>query len=288
MPDATRNRTSADHAIALMDEATRANRADPFLSGFIVELPNEGEVLITGDLHGHRGNFQRIVEIADLPRYHQRHLVLQELVHDLATGSEVCRSYRLVETVARLKARFPSQVHVLLGNHEFSELLSLEIGKQGRELTVAFDDGGRAAYGDRWQEVKDGYRRFWETSPLAVRTQNRLFVSHSTPRMEKIGDLSLDYLRHATPSDILERNGPVFSMLWGRDYRPRAAEEFAQRVDADILIVGHTPCEDGVLAPNGRHVVLDCKDFDGRYLLLPLDRPLTQQDVLTFARRLYQ
>jgi len=243
--------------------------------------------MVTGDLHGHQGNFRRIVELANLARYRERHLVLQEVVHELRNSDEACRSYRLLETVARLKVNFPAQVHVLLGNHELSEFLDLEIGKRGRELNAAFDEGGRKAYGERWEEVKAAYRRFWKTGPIAVRTESRLFISHSTPRLEKMGDLCLDYFQRAAPEQILARESPVYDMLWGRDYRPEASDEFARRMQADVLIVGHTPCENGIFAPNERHVIVDCTDFDGCYLLLPLARPLTQQEVLRCARRLY-
>ena len=280
-------RTNADHAIALMDEGVRANLRDPYITGFLVELPGEGEIMITGDLHGHRSNLRRIVELANLPRYRRRHLVLQELVHDLTGEDGVCHSCRLVETAARLKVAFPSQVHILLGNHEFSELLNLEIGKKGRELNAAFDEGGRYAYRDGWDDVKASYKRFWQTTPLAVRTQNRLFITHSTSRASKMGDLSLDYFRNTSPDDVFNRRGPIFDMLWGRDYREETANEFARRMKADILIVGHTACEDGIRAPNNRHIILDCKDHEGRYLILPLDQPLTHEDVLACACRLY-
>jgi len=284
---APERRTTADHAIALMDEGVRANLRDPYVTGFLVELPGEGEVMITGDLHGHRGNLRRIVELANLPRHARRHLILQELVHELTGEDGLCHSYRLVETAARLKVAFPCQVHILLGNHEFSELLNLEIGKKGRELNAAFDEGGRLAYAERWEEVKASYKRFWQTTPLAVRTQNRLCIIHSTSRADKMADISLDYFRNTSSEDIFNRRGPVFDMLWGRDYREETANEFARRMKADVLIVGHTACEDGIRAPNERHVILDCKDYNGRYLILPLDQPLTHEDVLACACRLY-
>lgn len=287
MADLTTHKTNADHAITLMDEAAEANRTDRFRRGLLVELPSQGEVLVTGDLHGQRGNLERIIRRARLPRYRQRHLVLQELVHELNREDGVCRSHRVVELGAQLKRTFPAQVHILLGNHEFAELLDLPIGKNGQELNFAFAKGGRRIYGDRWPEVEASYHRFWRTCPLALRTENRIFISHSTPRLEKIGELSLDYLRETPAEQALQRNGPVFDMLWGRDYRPEAADAFAQRMDADVLIVGHTPCEDGLAVPNARHVVLDCKDLAGCDILLPLDCPMTQKDVVARSRKLY-
>jgi len=280
-------RTHADHAVGLMEAAALANSRDPFRTGFLIELPARGDVLVTGDLHGNAGNLRRIVELANLPRYPDRHLVLQELVHGPGDDGEACRSFRLVETAARLKTIFPSQVHVLLGNHEYAELLDLAIGKQGRELNVAFEAGLRAVYGGRWKEVKEAYCRFWRTCPLAVRTANRVFICHSLPRAEKMGELGLDYLRRVSSEEAFHRNSPVFAMLWGRDRRSETAQEFARRMQAEVVIVGHTACKGGLAAPNPWLIILDSKDRDGRYILLPMDRPLTQQEIVALARALY-
>ncbi len=122
----------------------------------------------------------------------------------------------------------------------------LEIGKRGRELNAAFADGLRAAYGESWEEVKEAYHEFWTSSPLAVHTSNGLFVSHSTPHLDRMDGLTLEYLRTATAADAFRREGPVFSLLWDRDYRPEAAEAFARRMQAEVLLVGHTACTDGM------------------------------------------
>jgi hypothetical protein len=281
-------KNAADHTIPLIRAAAQATRADAFQSGFLIELPAEGEMLVTGDIHGNGGNLQRILQVADLGRCPGRHLILQELVHEVDAVDDICRSYRLVEIAAQLKCAYPKQVHILLGNHEFSECLRLEIGKRGRDLNESFDEGLRAAYGEGWEDVKDAYREFWTSSPLAVRTSNGLFVSHSTPRLDHMDELTLDYLRTATAADAFRREGPIFAMLWDRDYRPEAAEAFAQRMQAEVLVVGHTACTDGMRVPNRRHIILDCKDMEGRYVLLPLDRELDQRRVLAYVHRLYR
>ena len=76
----TPTKNAADHTIPLITAATQATRTDPFQSGFLIELPSAGELLVTGDIHGNAGNLQRIVQVADLGRCPGRHLVLQELV----------------------------------------------------------------------------------------------------------------------------------------------------------------------------------------------------------------
>lgn len=277
---------SAEQTLSVMKNATAASRADIFRSGVLVELPAEGEVMVTGDLHGNCENLRRIIEVAGLKLHPHRHLILQELVHELDAKDDLCRSYRLVEMAAQLKSMFPDQVHVLLGNHEFSEMLELEIGKRGRELNSAFDDGGRAKYGERWEGIRRAYLAFWKSSPVAVRTASRLFISHSTPRLDHIGPLSLEFLRTAQIEQILSRESPVFNMLWDRDYRSEAADLFAERMHAEVLIVGHTACLQGVRVPNERHIIIDSKDHNARYALVPLDRELGQRTVLAYVRKL--
>ena len=282
----TDGETKADRIAALMQKAAAANVITTGRRGLLLELPPEDEVMISGDLHGNVGNLRRLSRLARLRENPRRHLIVHEAVHDVR-GEEVDTSYRAIEMCAQLKTIFTDRFHYLLGNHEFSELLGLDIGKRGRPLNAAFADGLQEVYGSRWQVVLEAYRRFWRTCPLAIRTPNRLFISHTTPHMSKIGELDLDLLRTARPDDVLRRDGPAFSMLWGRDYRRETADAFAERMDADILIVGHTPCDQGVDAPSHRHIVLDCTTLDGRYVLLPLDRPLTQADILAKVTRLF-
>ena len=281
-------RTHADHIMALMDWAAQANLSTSLRSGFLQLLPDEGEVMVAGDLHGHMGSMKRLIEIANLQRHRSRHLVIHELVHELYGDEEgSCRSYRLVEVAARLKVTFPNQVHYLLGNHEFSEVMNLEIGKNGRFLNEEFRQGLEEAYAGRWPDVKRAFGRFWRTCPLAIRTKNRLFICHSTPRLSRAGELDLDYLRGLNVEEAFKRKSPVFYLLWGRDYSVETADALAERLDSDVFIVGHTPCPEGVKAPNHRHIILDSTTVDAKYVILPLGRPLSHAEVLRRVKRLF-
>lgn len=264
-----------------------ANLATPTQHGFLVELPAEGDILIAGDIHGNMSNLRRIIQVADLQGHPGRHLVLQELVHELDSLDEVCKSYRLVEMAAKLKLVFPSRVHILLGNHEFAEILDLGIGKNGRALNAAFEEGLRQCFGERWKEAKDALCGFWRSCPLAIHTQNRLFISHSTPQLDMIDGLSLDYFKKVSPAEVFQREGPVFSMLWDRAYEQEAADAVAARMDADVLIVGHTACPEGFRVPNSRHVIVDSKDFQAKCLLLPLAQPVSQEQAVEALINLY-
>jgi hypothetical protein len=188
---------------------------------------------------------------------------------------------------ARLKGAFPDRVHLLFGNHEMAELCGIEIAKQGSDLNERFRAGLAEAYGDRAGEVMAAYKDLWRSLPLAARTRHGVFICHSTPRLVKMSPFSLSWFRDAASCDRRERNSPVYDLVWGRDHTHVAADEFARRVECEVMIVGHTPCETGYESPNTRHVILDSKDDNGVYVVLPLDRPLSHYDVLRRIRRLH-
>ena len=51
--------------IDLLKNGEKANYSDEFRSGNLVNLGANGSLIIAGDIHGHRRNFERIVSFAD-------------------------------------------------------------------------------------------------------------------------------------------------------------------------------------------------------------------------------
>jgi Calcineurin-like phosphoesterase len=277
---------NADEIIAIIRKAASANLDSRGREGLLIELPEHGNLIVAGDLHGNLANLERLVAKADLKNHPKRQLVLQELVHPL-NGDMGDNSWRAVEAVARLKVRFPKQVHCLLGNHEFAETVGLEVGKRGKSLNQGFAEALEQAYGHRWEDIREAYRQFWRTSPMALHTPNRLFIAHSTPHGDRLGKLSLDYLRRVSPVEAFRKDSAAFHMLWGRDYRPEVADALVEPLEAEFFIVGHTPCEGGMSMPNHRHLILDCTHYDAHYVALPLGCALTLEDIKARTRRLY-
>ena len=72
-----------ENILATFDRATDANRRTPGRQGSTIVLTAElaEEVMVTGDVHEHRRNFERICRIAALDGHPRRHLVLQEVCH---------------------------------------------------------------------------------------------------------------------------------------------------------------------------------------------------------------
>jgi len=261
----------------VFDRGLAANWVDPFRNGNLVELPSRGDLFFTGDLHGSMENFSLILKYADLKNHPDRHLILHEVVHQLELGQD--QSFRLLEKVAALKAKYPKRVHFLMGNHDLAEVQGREIFKGGICLNLLFDNAVEHAYGKRKEEVKAKYMEFLKTIPLAARTKHGVFLAHSTPEGRDVPAYSLSYFtKTPEPSDYLPHS-LMEKMIWGRDYAPATADAFAERVGAEVFLVGHTPCTMGFNTPNHRHVILDSKERFGTYLLLPLDRPLGHEEI---------
>jgi len=266
----------------VFDRAVAANWTARWRNGNIIELPGEGDVMFTGDLHGSMENFALALKTAELDRFPKRHLVLHEAVHQLQLGQDL--SYRLLEKVAALKAKFADRVHVLMGNHDLAEVQGREIFKGGICLNLLFENAVEAAYGKFKDRVLARYIDFLKTAPLAIRTPNRIFIAHSTPEGPDVHRYSMEYFRKTPEPEDFEPHSLMEKIVWGRDYSIRAADDFSRIVDADVFLVGHAPCAYGYNVPNHRHIILDSKDRFATYLVFSLEQLYTHEEMKKLIR----
>jgi hypothetical protein len=275
MPSPERLRATLQRAIA-------AFRATPRRCGRVITIEGATEALAVGDLHGNLDNFRRLLQVADLAQHDGRHLILQEIIHGpLRYPGGGDKSHQLVDLVAALKCQFPTRVHLLLGNHELAQATSRKIGKEEDDLNQRFRDGVAEAYSPQDAEVYALYRELFAVAPLAVRTANRVLLTHSLPNriaLERFDPAALE--RDTTAEADLLPGGSVYALLWGRDTRQQTASDFLGRMDADILITGHIPCEKGFDVPNERQVILDCLGNPACYCLFPTNRPLSHEELV--------
>jgi hypothetical protein len=273
-----------DRLLHTLRRATDACRATPGRTGRVVSLSDAADVLVGGDLHGHLGNFQALLKKADLAHHPRRHLVLQEVVHgphQYPRGGD--KSHQLLDLVAALKCQYPGRVHFLPGNHELAQATGRSIAKGDTDYNELFVQGVRTAYGGRADEVYAAYLDLIAAAPLAVRTANRVFVSHSLPSALRMDNFRLDDLLRETRPEDLDNHGAAYALVWGRDTRPATVAAFLAKVDADLLVSGHIPCDTGFVAPNDRQLILDSMTSPAGYCLFPADRPLTHADLLQCA-----
>ncbi|MBV8129762.1 MAG: serine/threonine protein phosphatase [Planctomycetaceae bacterium] len=269
--------------LATIRKATELMRSTPGRSGSVIALDDADEVMVVGDLHGNLPAFRQALTIAALDRHPRRHLVLQELVHEINKNDDdrPDRSHRLVDLVSALKCRYSQRVHLILGNHELSELTGRIIGKDGHTLNRRFRQGMELAYGARTQDVYEAYLVLFAALPLAVRTPNRVFVCHTLPDARYLEALDLALLQaDHWPEEAMKRGGTIYALTWGRDNTPETADRFAAMVDADWFITGHQPCDEGFRQVSHRQIIIDGTNPYPAYCLFPALGAVTIESLL--------
>jgi hypothetical protein len=115
---------------------------------------------------------------------------------------------------------------------------------------------------------------------VAARTANRVFLSHSLPGAGALPGFDAAALERAPSAEAdLLPGGAVYALVWGRDARPETVAEFLRRVDADLLVTGHIPCDHGFEWPSERHLILDSQGCPAGYVLFPAAGPLGPADL---------
>jgi hypothetical protein len=232
-------------------------------------------------VHGHRGNFDRIREIAALDEHPGRHLVLQEVCHGGPSyPGGGCMSHAILEDVAALVTRHPRQVHLILGNHELAELADFPIRKNNQLLNLSFRLGLRQKYAAAEEQIRQALVRFLWSCPLAVRLPQGVLVTHSLPERVDLQGFDPSVLLRDLQADDGVDGRDVFRLVWGRDYRSKNARAFSELMGAKLLITGHEPCAEGFLVPNDCQVILDCCGDRGAYVILPVGVELSQAEIV--------
>jgi hypothetical protein len=271
-----------DRMLNVLRRAIDYGKATPGRSGHLIRLQNCAEVLVAGDLHGHIPNFQVVLKAADLAGHPTRHLVMQEVIHGkfrYPTGGD--KSHQLVDLFAALKCQFPDRVHLLPGNHELAQWTDRPVGKADESLNELFRQGVNETYGNAGSEIYRAYCDLFKSLPLAIRTPNRVFLSHSLipgRNLETFDPQRLEYERYEDREFV--PGGTVYGLLWGRDTVEATATEFLRKVDADLLVSGHIPTDTGFIVPNSRQLIVDCSASPSAYVLFPTDRPITHDELV--------
>ena len=276
--------------IATVLRAAELFRQTPGRVGGVVAPPDADEFLVVGDLHGNIPAFRALLPVADLAKHPRRHLVLQELIHGPLAypddGGD--RSHQLVDLVCALKCQYPDRVHLILGNHELSELTGRPIIKAGVPLNEPFRQGIATAYGAAVGEVFDAYLALFASLPLAVRSPNRVLMCHTVPDglMLDAFDPALLTSSDPWPPESTARGGTIYALTWGRDVSPETADHFASLVDADLFVCGHQPCDEGFRQANHRQLIVDGTDPYPTYCLFDARGPMTMERLAQGVRRL--
>ena len=232
--------------IDLLNKGVEANNTDRFRQGNLIRLPADGSLIITGDIHGHRRNFERITTFADLANNPDRHIVLQEIIHGGPEDSEGgCLSYKLLFDVVRYKLNFHDRVHIIMGNHDTAFINDSEVIKNGKEMNRSIRLALDREFQQESSDIELAIRQFLFSQPLAVRCDNRIWLSHSLPSDLYIDKFDQQVLDRQLKNNDCKRPGSAYVLTWGRNHSQALLDKMAKLFDVDIFILGHQPQQQG-------------------------------------------
>jgi len=262
---------NAERVIETFQIATEENEISSLRQFNVVNLPESGELWMTGDLHDHRRNFEKLVRAADLGGNPARHLVLHELIHgDRFDASGAEGSWQMLYQAAELKCDFPGQVHFLLANHDLAQIHGEGIMKAGLSVCEAFSLGVKQVFNSDADRVEVAIKQFLLSLPLALKAPNGVFCCHSLPTDGQVDSFDFNiFHRPLTGPDYARRTGPVYQLIWGRHMGPETAAKFADKVEAKILLTGHQPQDQGYFVNGPHHLILASDHNQG--VFLPMD-----------------
>ncbi len=306
---ATLDLQSSDAVIQTLRRGAEANRTAACRVGSIDRITSPGRLIATGDLHDNPVHFARLVGIAGMaekqshevtePRSHApdlrdsvtgdsvtspSHLTLHELIHGDRLINQMDFSYRVLTRAAELKARFPEFVHVLLGNHELSQIAGAGIVKDGVRVVEAFNEGVEYVFGGDAPAVHEAIAEFVRSMPLALRCvcpRGDILCAHSVPPaaiMQRFdpGVLSRDLV----PADYEPRRGSAHLMVWGRAYDAELLEDLTERWGVYLFILGHEKADEGAKFVPPNAVVLNSDHQKGVYLPIDLSNPPRPEEAM--------
>jgi Calcineurin-like phosphoesterase len=278
---------SADQVVETLGAAADENKMTPQRIEQVVHLPEEGELWMTGDLHDHRRNFEKLLKAADLGNHPERHLILHELIHgDHYDASGAEESWVTLYRAAELKCDFPQQVHFMLANHDLAQIHGKGIMKAGLSVCEAFTKGIKKAFDGRHNVVTMAISEFLLSLPLAVRAPNGIFCCHSLPTDDQIDAFDFTVFdRPLSGPDYAQRTGPVYQLIWGRNFSPATVDKFADKIRADIIITGHQPQETGHTTNGDKHLIIASDHNQGVFLPIDLSKKYDLEGLVSRLRK---
>lgn len=218
----------------------------------LVTLPERGRLIVSTDLQGNVGDFERVEEIYERAAQRPEGAVLV-ITGDLVHGPELAPdewpdylgsyyrgdSKRLLEKAKKLMDRHPGRVHYLLGNHEHAHV-------GGPVVAKFFPDEARRLeelLGPSLTRQMKAWMRTWPF--VAVAPKAGIVMLHAAPHagIETAADLDklpLDGFLDLTLADSAAR-ATLAALLWARTTSSERAHAFLRAIlpGSRVAVYGH-------------------------------------------------
>jgi hypothetical protein len=168
-----------------------------------------------------------------------------------------------------------------------AQLTKRDIVKDGLYSVANFQQTVLNQYGeDRGQDVLLAINEFILSLPLAARTPNRVFLSHSLPDAHQMVLFEPKVLRRKWRLSEAMPGGSVYLLTWGRQRKPEQLAQLSEMFDVDIFIHGHIQQEMGHSVVEDRVIILASEHPHGVFLPFDLQQPCTVEGLVGKIRKI--
>jgi len=263
--------TKAQSAIDAFHRAAEMNLKDSIREGSFLCLAPHHKAVMTGDLHGHRRNFEKLIKFCKLETTPARHVFLHEIIHEYPESlGAPDLSVELLLDAAKWKTFFPEQIHFLQSNHELAQHQNHEITKGGRLVTNDFENGVADVFGSQEADaVIDAINKFIASFALAARSPNGILFAHSLPDAHRMDDFDANCVHLSADKLDLSEGGPIYQMVWGRNHTQELLDMLGKIYDVKFFILGHQPQDVGYEVLHDRVIILSSDHNHG--VFMPID-----------------
>lgn len=240
--------------------------------GKLVELPRRGHAIIVTDIHGNLTDYNKYLDLWKGYGDKNFHFILTgDFIH--AMGKKDDRSIDILESVKYYFEKCKN-FHALIGNHEWSAISMVSVYKGGVNQSHSFKTLIKERFKDDWNLKLEECQNFFKKLPVAVKTGNKLFISHGGP---PIHIKSIDDIVHITDEGYGENNQNLYQILWNREenFNRDDLNKFLDVVNCNAMIVGHTPV-DGVKLVYNKQLIVSSSFSLGKksYLVIDLKKEI--------------
>jgi Icc-related predicted phosphoesterase len=259
--------------IELCENAIELNYSARFRKGNVIYLPDKGKMVVVGDLHGHRRNFERVASFADIDNNPETYVVFQEILHGgIEDEWGGCLSFRLFFDILRYQQKYPENVFLIMGNHDTAIINDSDVMKAGKEMNQAMKAAMKRHFPDEYPQIMLKLKACLLSQPIAVRCANRIWISHSLPANRFVDNFDMGVFDKPLGIEDVVRNEPLYQLTWGRRHNQQALDKLAKMFDVDLFILGHQPQDTGYNRAGDNLLIIASDHNHGCIVPVELDR----------------
>ena len=166
-----------------------------------------------------------------------------------------------------------------MGNHDTCFICDNEVMKDGREMNRCMRAALQWQFGEQAGQVEEALRRYLLSQPLAVRTENKLWISHSLPADRFAEKFEVDIFDRELTAEDIRKPGSGYLLTWGRGHSQKVLDEMAKMLGVEVFVLGHQPQEKGWCKAGDNLIIIASDHNHGCLLSVGLGQSYTVEQL---------